>query len=156
MSQEFPNLLCSWNKTQSSWWRTFQSRPLTRDLVTCKWCHTAWSEKRTLEDVKWWLTSKALLRRALKFFVQVFLCYFLYSFTIKASWVLFRFSINSLSTLVMCDHTQRPTTTYIYSLWRFLCPTFRNTDICHTTEERKDVFSLAKRRLWETSEQLSS
>lgn len=97
--------------------------------------------------------TKALFSKALKFFVQVPLCYFLYSFTIKASWVLFRFSINSLSALVMC--TQRPTTTYIYFILRFLHQMFRNTNICHTTKERKDIFSLKKRMLWESSEQHS-
>lgn len=140
MSQEFPNPLGGWNLSQSSRWRTFPEQ--TRNNGFCNAQLVPHSSIWEAGHLRMWSggwprrQTKALFSEALTFFVQPPLCYFLYSFTIKAGSVLFRFSVNSLSALVMCDHTQRPLTVCIYSLLRFLHPTFTNTDICHTTGKK--------------------
>lgn len=140
MSQEFPNPLCSWNINQSSQWKTFPEQTCNNGFHDAQlvphssiwemghsrgWSH-GWPQRQT----------KAFSSRALKSFVQLSLCYFLYSFTMKAGSVLVRFSVKSLRALVMCDLTQSPLTIGIYSLLRFLCPTFTNADIHHTTEKK--------------------
>lgn len=140
MSQEFPNPLCSWNINQSSRWRTFPEQTRNNGFHNAQPvpCSSIWETGHLRMWSGGWprRQTKALFSRALKFFVQLSLCYFLHSFTIRVGSVLFRFSINSLSALVMCDHTQRCLTIYIYSWLRFLCPTFTNTDIYHTAEKK--------------------
>lgn len=139
MSQEFPNPFCSWNINQSSQWRTFPEQ--TRDNGFRNVQLVPHSSIWGMGHLRTWSggwprrQTKGLYSRAPKCFVQLSLCYFLYSFPLEVGSVLLRISVNSLSALVMCDHTQRTLTIYIYSLLRFLCPTFTNTDVCHTAEK---------------------
>ena len=140
MSQEFPNPFRSWNLNQSSQWRTFPEQ--TRNNGFCDAQQVPHSSIWEMGHLRKWSgdwprrKDKALFSRSLKFFVQLSLCYFLYSFTINADSVLFRFHVNSLRALVMCDHTKRPLTVYICSLLRFLYPTLTNTAMCHTAEKK--------------------